>query len=42
MISLEPRGERSQAMAWLSPVLAAVLTLLTGFLLFTLLGQDPW
>ena len=42
MISLEPRGERSQAMAWLSPVLAALLTLLTGFLLFTLLGQDPW
>ncbi|MDO6460844.1 ABC transporter permease [Granulosicoccaceae sp. 1_MG-2023] len=42
MITLEPRGEPSRSMAWLSPVLAAGLTLLSGFLLFTLLGQDPF
>ncbi|MDO6683092.1 MULTISPECIES: ABC transporter permease [unclassified Oceanobacter] len=42
MIKLEPRGERSKRMAYLSPVLAAVLTMLTGVILFTLLGVDPW
>ncbi len=42
MIKLEPRGERSKLMAYLSPVLAALLTLLTGVILFTLLGVDPW
>ena len=28
-------------MLWLSPLLAAVLTLVSGMLLFTLLGHDP-
>ncbi|MGE0802089.1 MAG: ABC transporter permease [Lautropia sp.] len=28
-------------MAWLSPLLAAVLTLIAGFVLFSLLGRDP-
>jgi general nucleoside transport system permease protein len=42
MIKLEPRGERSRLMAYLSPVLAALLTLLTGLILFTVLGVDPW
>lgn len=41
MIKLEPRGERSKAMAYLSPVLALLLTLLTAILLFTLLGINP-
>ncbi|RTE65063.1 ABC transporter permease [Amphritea opalescens] len=41
MIKLEPRGERSSTMAYLSPVLAAVLTMLTGLVVFTLLGVDP-
>lgn len=41
MIKLEPRGERSATMAYLSPVLAALLTMLTGLILFTLLGIDP-
>ncbi|MDO6563661.1 ABC transporter permease [Amphritea sp. 1_MG-2023] len=41
MIKLEPRGERSSTMAYLSPVLAALLTMLTGLILFTLLGVDP-
>lgn len=42
MIKLEPRGERSRLMAWMSPLLAALLTLFTGLVLFTLLGVDPW
>lgn len=41
MIKLEPRGQHSKLMAWLSPVLAGVLTLLSGAVLFSLLGQDP-
>lgn len=41
MIKLEPRGQHSQLMAWLSPVLAGVLTLISGAILFSLLGQDP-
>ncbi len=42
MIKLEPRGERSRLMAYLSPVLAILLTMLTGVILFSLLGIDPW
>lgn len=42
MLKLEPRGERSKLMSYLSPVFAAILTMLTGILLFTLLGVDPW
>ena len=38
---LEARAEPSRLMAWLSPVLAAVLTVLAGFVLFSLLGKDP-
>jgi simple sugar transport system permease protein len=41
LLSLEPRGQASRAMLWLSPVLAAVLTLACGSLLFLALGQDP-
>lgn len=41
MIKLEPRGQHSRLMAWLSPVLAGVLTLISGAILFGLLGQDP-
>ena len=41
LLSLEPRGQQSRPMLWLSPLLAAVLTLLSGVLLFTLLGHDP-
>ncbi|WP_221796691.1 ABC transporter permease [Oceanobacter mangrovi] len=42
MIKLEPRGERSKTMAYLSPVLAILLTMLTGLILFTVLGVAPW
>ncbi|GLK92038.1 ABC transporter permease [Pseudomonas turukhanskensis] len=41
LLSLEPRGQQSRAMLWLSPLLAAVLTLLCGSLLFLLLGLSP-
>ena len=41
LLSLEPRGQESRPMLWLSPLLAAVLTLVSGMLLFTLLGHDP-
>ena len=33
LLSLEPRGQQSRPMLWLSPLLAAVLTLLSGVLL---------
>ncbi|HET9024867.1 MAG TPA: ABC transporter permease [Burkholderiaceae bacterium] len=36
-----PRVQPSRALTWLSPVAAAVLTLLAGALLFVLMGQDP-
>ena len=39
LLSLEPRGQQSRAMLWLSPLLAAVLTLCSGALLFALLGK---
>ncbi|SDH28758.1 simple sugar transport system permease protein [Pseudomonas benzenivorans] len=41
LLSLEPRGQQSRAMLWLSPLLAALLTLASGSLLFALLGHDP-
>ncbi|MGK9065390.1 ABC transporter permease [Stutzerimonas chloritidismutans] len=41
LLSLEPRGQQSRAMLWFSPLLAAVLTLLSGALLFAILGHPP-
>ncbi len=41
LLSLEPRGQQSRAMLWFSPLLAAVLTLACGSLLFIALGHDP-
>ncbi|PTQ67411.1 ABC transporter permease [Pseudomonas sp. GV071] len=41
LLSLEPRGQQSRAMLWLSPLLAAVLTLVCGSLLFLVLGLSP-
>lgn len=41
LIRLEPRGQASQAMLYLTPVLAVALTLAAGFLLFAALGFDP-
>ncbi|WP_050545707.1 ABC transporter permease, partial [Pseudomonas syringae] len=42
LLSLEPRGQQSRAMLWCSPLLAAVLTLICGSLLFIGLGLNPW
>jgi len=41
LLSLEPRGQQSRAMLWFSPLLAALLTLTCGALLFVALGHDP-
>lgn len=41
MPRLEPRGEPSRAMSYASPVLAVALTLLSGYVLFSILGKDP-
>ncbi|QRY80682.1 ABC transporter permease [Pseudomonas sp. PDNC002] len=41
LISLEPRGQQSRAMLFVSPLLAGVLTLLCGSALFAFLGHDP-
>jgi simple sugar transport system permease protein len=38
---LEARAEPSRVMGWLSPVIAAVLTLVAGFILFSALGKNP-
>jgi ABC-type uncharacterized transport system permease subunit len=40
-IALVPRVAPARAMQWASPLLAIVLTLLAGALLFALMGQDP-
>lgn len=42
LLSLKPRGQQSQVMLWCSPLLAAVLTLGCGSLLFLALGHAPW
>ncbi len=41
MIRLEPRGQQSKLMAWVSPLLAALLMLASGAILFLALGRDP-
>jgi simple sugar transport system permease protein len=41
MIRLEPRGEPSAVMVWATPVIAALLTILAGTLLFAALGFPP-
>jgi general nucleoside transport system permease protein len=41
MLKLEQRAEPSVLMSWLSPMLALVLTVLCGVVLFLLLGKNP-
>jgi general nucleoside transport system permease protein len=41
MLKLEQRAEASVLMSWLSPLLALLLTVLCGVVLFVLLGKDP-
>lgn len=38
---MTPRQEPQRVLRWGSPLLAVVLTVVTGFLLFAALGQDP-
>lgn len=40
-LRLEPRAEPSRLMGYASPFIAAGLTLVTGFILFSFLGKDP-
>jgi ABC-type uncharacterized transport system permease subunit len=40
-LHFEARAEPSKMMMWLSPVVAVVLTMAFGMLLFALLGKDP-
>lgn len=41
MLRLEPRAEASALMGWLSPLIAAVLTLAAGMAVFLALGKNP-
>lgn len=41
MLRLEPRAQPSALMSWLSPLLAVLLTMLCGVILFVSLGKDP-
>lgn len=41
MFKLEARGQDSRLIAYLSPLLAGVLTLVAGSILFAALGKDP-
>ena len=41
MLELEARAEPSRLMSWLSPLLAVVLMLGGGLLVFSALGKDP-
>src|SRR5690606_30752782 len=41
MFRLEPRARPSTLMAWLSPIMAVLLTMACGALLFTFVGKDP-
>lgn len=41
MLRLEPRARPSAWMAWLSPLLAVLLTALCGVVLFSAVGKDP-
>ncbi len=39
---LEARPEPSRLAGWLSPLIAAAATLVVGFVLFSVLGKNPW
>jgi general nucleoside transport system permease protein len=41
MLRIEPRRETSKPLLYGTPVLAVLLTVLTGFILFVLMGHDP-
>jgi general nucleoside transport system permease protein len=39
---LEPRREIAQGVVWVTPILALALTVAAGFVLFALMGHDPF
>ncbi len=41
-LKLEARAEPSHTMKYVSPLIAAVLTFVVGFILFSALGRNPW
>ncbi|MCW9033840.1 MAG: ABC transporter permease [Rhodospirillales bacterium] len=41
MLKIEQRTEPSKVMLYATPLLALILTILSGFFLFTLMGKDP-
>ncbi|HET6469859.1 MAG TPA: ABC transporter permease [Geminicoccaceae bacterium] len=41
MLRIEPRRELSRTMLWVTPVLAVVLTVLAGAVMFVAMGYDP-
>jgi general nucleoside transport system permease protein len=42
MIRLEARGQHSETMLYLAPLLAVALTLVFGLIVFTILGKNPF
>lgn len=42
MIKLEARRQAAESMVYLAPIIAVVLTLLGGVILFSLMGHDPF
>ncbi|MBM3387456.1 MAG: ABC transporter permease, partial [Betaproteobacteria bacterium] len=42
MLRLEARPQASKVWIWVSPLLALLLTVLIGVILFVALGKDPW
>ncbi len=41
-LHLEPRPEPSRIAGWLSPLIAALATIVVGFVLFSAMGKNPW
>lgn len=41
-IVMTPRQEAARYLRWFSPLLALILTVLTGGIIFAALGQDPF
>lgn len=42
MVRLEPRPEPSRRMMFASPLIAAALMIVTGYVMFALMGREPW
>ena len=42
MLKIEPRREVPRALQWTTPLLAVVLTVVTGFFLFLIIGVEPF